>query len=106
MIKDHQAVVKTNMAIGQFQIVHRPARQFRLGEIFQVVAPVTERAAERKRRINFVQQFIARHERVEQMPRIAELNLRRTARSGRHEVRKNFAARAGGAKGEKRIGGD
>src|ERR1017187_7285407 len=49
MIKDHEAVVKTNVTIGQFQIIRRPARQFWLREIFQVVTPKSKRAAERKR---------------------------------------------------------
>ena len=73
MIEHDQAVVKADVAVGQFEIVDGTAREFRLGEIFQVVAPVTEAAAERKRQINFVQQFEARHQTVEQMPRVAEL---------------------------------
>src|ERR1039458_7097049 len=79
MVKDDQAVVETNVAVGQFQIVDGAARKFRLGEILQVVAPVTERAAERKRQVNFVEQFKARHQSVEQMPWIAELNVMRDA---------------------------
>ena len=76
MIEDDQAVVKTDVAVGQFQIIDGAAREFWFGEIFQVVTPVAKRAAERKRQVNFVQQFKARHERVEQMPRVAELELR------------------------------
>ena len=75
MIEHDQAVVKTDVAVGQFEIVDGAAREFRLGEIFQVVTPITETAAERKRQINFVQQFEARHQAVEQMPRVAELDL-------------------------------
>ncbi len=76
MVEDNQAVVKSDVTVGQFQIVDGAAREFGFGEIFQVVAPVTKRAAEREGRINFVQQFKARHERVEDMPRVAELDLR------------------------------
>ena len=42
MIEHNQAVVESNVAVGQFQVVHRAAREFRLGEIFQVVAPITK----------------------------------------------------------------
>ena len=75
MVEDDEAVVKADVAVGQFQIVDGAAGEFWLSEIFQVVAPVTKCAAERKRQINFVEQFKARHERVEQMPRVAELKL-------------------------------
>ncbi len=95
MVEDDEAVVKTGVAVGQFQIIHRAAREFWLGKIFQVVAPVTKRAAERKRQVNFVEQFKTRHERVEDVPRVAELKLRAGG--------SDFAARAEGAKGEKRI---
>ena len=50
MIEDDQAVVKADVAIGQFQIVDRAAREFRLDEILQIVAPIAEAAAERKGR--------------------------------------------------------
>ena len=62
MVEHNQAVVKADVAIGQFEVVDGAAREFRLGEIFQIVAPVTKTAAERKRQVNFIQQFIARHE--------------------------------------------
>jgi hypothetical protein len=65
MVKHHQAVVEADVAVGQFQVVDGAAREFRLGEIFQIVAPVTEAAAERKRQVNFVQQFKPRHQRVQ-----------------------------------------
>ena len=59
MIENGEAVVKADVAIGQFQIVDGAAQQFRLGEVFQVVAPETKAAAQRKWQINFVQQFKA-----------------------------------------------
>ena len=102
MVEDDEAVVKTDVAIGQFQIVDRAARQFRLGEIFQVVAPVAERAAERKRQINFIEQFEARHQRIEQMPRVAEMDCELRIAS----ATSNFAARAEGTEGQKRIDRD
>ena len=100
MIEDNQTIVKTDVAVGQFQIVDGAAREFRLGKVFQVVAPAAERAAERKGRINFIEQFVARHERIKQMPRIAELRLA----DGRFQMGNvDFAARAEAAKSEKRI---
>ena len=54
MVENDEAVIKAGMAIGQFQIVDGPAREFRFGEMFQVVAPVAEAATERKRQVNFI----------------------------------------------------
>ena len=76
MIEHDQAVVKTNVAIGQFEVVDGAAREFRLGEIFQVVAPIAKTAAERKWQVDFIQQLAARQQRVQNLPRIAELLLK------------------------------
>ena len=65
MIKHHQAVIKADVAIGQFEVIDGAAREFRLGEIFQIVTPVTETAAERKRQVNLIQQLKLRHERIQ-----------------------------------------
>ena len=109
MVEHDEAVVKTGVAIGQFEVVDGAAREFRLGEIFQIVTPVTEAAAERKRQVNFIQQFAARQQRVQNLPRIAELDglsadswhrQERTPGSG------DFATRAEGAEREKRRRGD
>ena len=42
MIKNHEAVIKTSLAIRQLQIVDRRSRKFRLHEILQIVSPKTE----------------------------------------------------------------
>ena len=76
MVENDKAVVKAGVAIGQFQIVHGAAREFRLGEIFQVVAPIAKTAAERKWQVDFIQQLAARQQRVQNLPRIAELLLK------------------------------
>ena len=75
MVEHDEAVVKAGVAIGQFEVVDGAAREFRLGEIFQVVAPAAETAAERKRQVNFIQQFAARQQRVQNLPGIAELDV-------------------------------
>ncbi len=111
MVENHQTVVKTDVAIGQFQIVDGAARQFRLGEIFQIVTPVTEAAAQRKRQVNLVQQFKPRHQRVQNLPRVAELNVaavvkRRNCPRIHVADGDDFAARAEGAESEKWICGD
>src|SRR2546422_10584996 len=49
MVEHDQAVVEANMTFGQFEVVHGAARQLRLNEVFQIIAPVTETAAERER---------------------------------------------------------
>ena len=82
MVEHDQAVVKTHMAVRQFEIVDGAARKFRLGEIFQVVTPVTEAAAQWKRPVNFIQQLAARQQRVQNLPRIAELELGSGSGSG------------------------
>ena len=76
------------------------AREFRFREIFQIVTPVTETTAERKRQVNLVQQLKLRHERIQNLPWIAELGLGPGVRgpgSG------DFTARTKGTEGEKRI---
>src|SRR5882757_3925612 len=75
MVEDDEAVVEADVAVGQFQVVDGAARQFGFGEIFQVVAPVAKRAAERKGQVDLIQQFTAGHERIEDVPRVAELKL-------------------------------
>ena len=97
MIEHHQAVVKTRVAIGQFQIIDGPARQLRLHEILQIIAPIAEAAAQRKRQVNFIQQFVARHQSVQHFPRIAELEMPPPVQ---------FATRTKRAKGQKRPGRD
>jgi len=79
MVENEETVVKTNGAIRQFQIIDGPARKFGFGEIFQVVAPETEAAAQRKRQVNFIQNFKSRHKRIEDMPGIPELDVMRDA---------------------------
>ena len=75
MIENGKAVIKADAAVGQLEVVDGTTREFGFGEVFQVVAPETEAAAERKRQVNFVQNFKSRYERFEQMPRVAELKL-------------------------------
>ena len=75
MVEHDETVVKAGVAIGQFEVVDRAARELGLGEIFQVVAPATEAAAQRKRQVNLVQQFAARQQRVQNLPRVAELEM-------------------------------
>src|SRR6266849_9416609 len=93
MIEDHQAVVETDVALGQFKIIDRPADQPRLDKVLQIVSPVAEAAAERKWPVQFLEQFVTRHQTVKQMPGIAKLDL--------PPVRgRQFAARAEGAEGQ------
>ena len=73
MVEHGETVVKAGVAIGQFEVVDGAAREFRLGETFQIVTPVAEAAAQWKRQVNLVQQFAARQQRVQNLPRIAEL---------------------------------
>ena len=75
MVEHNEAVVKANAAIGQFEVIHRAPRKFRFDKILQIVTPVAETAAERKRQINFLEQFVARHQTIKRVPRIAELDV-------------------------------
>src|ERR1035437_748979 len=79
MVEHDKTVVKAGVAIGQFEVVDGTAREFRLDEILQIITPVAEATAERERQINLVEQFVARHEGVEHVPRIAVLGLDRSA---------------------------
>jgi hypothetical protein len=75
MVEHHEAVIETNVAIGQLEIVDGMARQPRLDEVFQIIAPVTKATSKRKRKVNFIQQFAPRQKRVEDLPRITELDV-------------------------------
>src|SRR5262245_61427654 len=75
MVEHDEAVVKADAAVRQFEIVHRPPRNLRLDKILQIVTPVAETPAERKRQIDFVEHFITRHQSFEQAPRIPELDM-------------------------------
>ncbi len=76
MVERDQAVVKPRMAIRQLQIIHSPTRQPRLDKILQLIAPIPKTTPQRKRQIDFVQQFIARHQAVEHLPGISKLDVR------------------------------
>jgi D-mannonate dehydratase len=75
MIEHHQTVVKAHRAIGQLEVVDGASRQTRLDEVLQVVTPVAEAATERKRKVRLIQQFVARHQPIEHVPRVAVLGL-------------------------------
>jgi hypothetical protein len=98
MIENDETVVEADMAVGQFEIVDGAAREFGFNEVFQVVAPITETAAERKREVEFFEQFAAGHEAVEQVPGIAELHFGSFGRM-------KFAAGTEGAEGQERMRG-
>lgn len=59
MVEDDEAGVEAQMAVRQFQVVDRPARQAGFDELFQVVTPVAETAAQRKRHVHLVGQLKA-----------------------------------------------
>ena len=98
MVEYHHAVIKADVAIGQFEVIDGTARKFRLNKIFQFIAPATETAAERKGQVYLIQQFATRQQCVQDLPGIAKLNERRETWG----VRRDFAAGAEGTEGEKR----
>jgi len=59
MIEHGEAVVKTHVAIRQFQVVNSAAGEFRFDKILQVITPESETAAQRKRQVQFLEQFVA-----------------------------------------------
>src|SRR6185503_3660856 len=75
MVEHNEAVVKANVAIGKFEVVCRPARESRFDKILQPVTPAAETATEGKRQIDFVEQFIARHQTFHYVPWISELDM-------------------------------
>ena len=87
VVEHDEAVVKADAALRQLKVVAGGQRQVRLGELFQLVAEVAEAAAERKRQVDLLQQFIAVGEALEQFPRAPE---QRTSAGDRLD----FAARA------------
>ena len=75
MIEDNQAGIEPETTIGKFKIIDGPAAEFGLDKIPKVVAPVAKTAAKRKGQIDFVEQFIARHQSIQHPPGIAELDV-------------------------------
>jgi len=106
MIERDEAVVESDVAIGKLEIIDSAAGEARLDEIFEFISPITETAAKRKRQVQFVEQFVARHEGVQDLPGVAELGLRDAA-----GALGEFASRPEGAKfqewprGDERITG-
>ena len=99
MIENEDRAVEADPGIGQLEIVDGAASEFRFDEIFEVVAPKSETTAERKGMIHFVEEFVAGHEFIEQMPGIAvTLGDAFTGLDG--------AVRARAAEGEKGAGDD
>src|SRR6267143_5879675 len=74
MVENHEAVVKTDVAVGQFKVVDRTARKLWLDEVFQIVTQVTKTATKREGKVDLVQQFEPGHQTVEQVPRIAKVS--------------------------------
>src|SRR5881394_263111 len=98
MVKHNEAVVKAKVAIGKFEVVYRPAREFRFDKILQLVTPAAETATEGKRQINFVEQFIARHQALHHVPWVTELDMG----AWRFGFGPQLASRSKRSKGEKR----
>src|ERR1051325_10506566 len=62
MVEHNEAVVKPGAAIGQFEVAHRSPGKFRFNKILQIVTPISETTAQRKRQGDFVEDFVARSE--------------------------------------------
>src|SRR5260370_26623160 len=101
MVERPQAVMEPGLAVGQLNIVDGAAWQARLDEILQVISPKTKTAAQREREVQFIEQFITRHQTVEDLPGIAKLNMPFLI-FPRLRGENQFAPRAGGAKRQKR----
>ena len=99
VIEHDEAVVKSNAAFRQLEVVVGRQRQVRLDELFQLVAEVAEAAAEGKRQVDLLEQLVAVGQALEQFPRAAK---QRAAAGGRLD----FAARAVRLKPQKRPRGD
>ena len=95
MIEDDKAVVETDVAIGKLEVIRGAAREFRFNKISQVVAPITEAAPQWKWQVEFLQQFAAGHQAVQNMPGIAKVRVM----SDEWRVVGYFATGAAGAKG-------
>jgi hypothetical protein len=76
MVEDDQAVVKAGVAIGQFEVVDGAARQFWFDKIFQVVAPMPKQPPSGNGRSISSSNSQRAMSAVENVPRIAELDLR------------------------------
>src|SRR5689334_1733458 len=61
MVESDQAVIETNLAIRQFQVIVTAPGETRLNEILEIIAPIPETAAQRKWKIDIIQQFVLGH---------------------------------------------
>src|SRR6185369_2493492 len=75
MIEYDQAVVKADLAIGQLEVIHRAARKFWFNEIFQVIPPIPEAAAQGEWKVDLLQHLVSRHEPVQAIPGISKSRL-------------------------------
>ncbi len=106
MVEDHQAVIEAHVTIRQFEIIGGAPGQSRLDEVLQVITPITEAAPQRKRQVQFIEQFVARHQPVQNTPGIPELKprVRPLRQPALRTNRAQDQERAGGDKGVTRLG--
>ena len=58
VVEHDKAVIKADVEDGEFEVVDGVLFQAGFDELFQVVAPIAEAAAEREREIGLVEQFV------------------------------------------------
>ena len=73
MIKNDQAVIEANLAVGYFQVIYGVAGYPLFNEAFQIVSPESEASTDWKREVKFIENLVARHQAVENGPWISEL---------------------------------
>ena len=97
VIEDDDTGVETTIGVGKVEVVDGRAGEFGFHEILQVIAKESKTTAKREWEIDIVEKFVTGKQVLELIPGIAEKS--RYSTIGRRE----FAARAVGTEGEKRI---
>ena len=80
MIEHDEAVVKSDAALRQLEVIQGGQRQPWLDELFQLVTEVSEATPKRKGEVDLLEQLVAICQTLEQFPRAPE---QRTLAGGR-----------------------
>ena len=72
MIEHDEAVVKSDAALRQLEVIQGGQRQSWLDELFQLVTEVSEATTKRKGEVDLLEQLVAIGQALEQFPRVAK----------------------------------
>src|SRR5690349_12366966 len=75
MIINQKAVIETQLAVRQFQVVYGVPAKLRFDEVLQIITPIPETPAEWEGKVYFVPQLVSGDEIRQYPPGIPKLNV-------------------------------